>query len=256
MNRQKEIAYDMQMKLILDRLERMEKAPIAPAPVVNNWLTAIVSTSPESLDAVLYSVAGMLIGIPAGVASIALDGSVTSSIQIWGVTSAAGVGLGIVRLSVGAVDLTGALEMLADKFVAYKERRDDRGAKPLPISTRDLPINYNGDTIIITMPEITQIDRGTKTIPSCNMADGWRIIEIDRLCAYLKYITSTGARTKDARPKDIINQKEWPDVRDYFKSKGWWELLPNSPTLPMACLEMRNCIEPTGTEPNERENEG
>lgn len=240
MRKQERTVYEMRLRLIDERLERMENAPAPTAPSVNNWLTAIVSTSPESLDAVLYSVAGMVIGLPASAASTALGGDAASAMQVWGTIAAAGVGLGIVRLSVGAVDLTGALEMLADKVIAYKEQRSQEEV-PQSVNVRDLPIHYNGGTTTTEMPELSQFEHNTRTIPSCNTKGGERTIETDKLCAYLKYVTNIGERRKDYRP-DYIKQKEWPDVRDYFIAKGWWNLTPNSPALPPACTQMRGPV--------------
>lgn len=242
MRKQERTVYEMQLRLINERLERMENAPAAAPPSVNNWLTAIVNTSPESLDAVLYSVAGMVIGLPASAASTALGGDGASAMQVWGTIAAAGVGLGIVRLSVGAVDLTGALEMLADKVIAYKERRNNqRDMLPPATNVRDIPVTHAGGTTTVEMPEPSQFEYNTRTIPSCNTKDGERTIATDKLCAYLKHITNVGERRKDYRP-DYIKQKAWPDVRDYFQAKGWWNLPPGSPTLPLACAQMRGPV--------------
>ncbi len=231
MSYKKKHEYEQEFRLINDRLTRIEDTP-APSPVVNNWLTAIVSTSPESLDAVLYAAAGMVVGLPASAATVALGGDGANAVQVWGVTTAAGVGLGVVRLAVGAVDLTGALEMLADKWLAYKDRQ--RELEPVQgSSTRDLPIHSSRGTTVTTLETTPTIDP-SKEIKSCNTASGWRTVKTSQLWDYLQHITYTKRRTKDARPDDYINQKEWPDVRDYLIEKGWWNLPPNSPTLQIA----------------------
>lgn len=227
--------YEMELRLINERLERIEGQGATPSNV-NGLLSAIVITSPESLDAVAYSIAGMLLGLPASGAAIALGADGTGAAQVWGALAASGVGLGVIRLGIGTMDLTGALGMLADKYFEWK----DKHLENAPESTREVPVFNRGKPVgFVSLPEPTEFRVKTKKIPSVNIASGVREIAVDKICLFLKNAVATGQWARGNQ--SILNQKEHPDVKAYLQKQGWWKII-DPPTLRRACAELRGGV--------------
>lgn len=208
---------------------------------VNSFLSALVRTSPEVFDAVAFSGSGGVIGVPAMLGWSATGHG--NAVHVWGICVLGGVVCAGLRLFCSAIDLPLIVEGVVEKVLDQKTKSRIKPAGGL----RDFTLtDKDGTRRIDHLPTVSQFEYTSRVIPSCNTQGSERTISTDKLCAYLKFITATGERRKDYRP-DYINQKEWPDVRDWLQSKGWWDLPPHSPTLPRACAEIRGAVT-NGTE--------
>jgi hypothetical protein len=200
---------------------------------------------------VLLATGGACIGA-IGASSIWVGGGhivPMSTGEFFTLSTMAGCALGLGRMAIDALAvpmmLSNVLEWLEDRWGEWLDHKAE--IQPEPESTREIPVFNRGEPAgFVSIPEVTEFKTKTLKIPSVNLVDGLREIEVDKLCLFLKNAVATGQWARDRQT--ILSQKEHPDVAAYLRGKGWWEI-KDTPTLRRACSELRGGVT-NGTERN------
>jgi hypothetical protein len=226
---------------------------------VNNFLSALVRTSPEVFDAVMYSISGGIIGIPASVGWVAMGNAPTEMAHVWGICVSGGVTCAIVRLACAAVDLPIIVGGVVEKYFDWRDRRDERKTQepqpiqPILMDDSDYSVDPQSANIPLEEQSVTIRQRDTK--------HSERIVPLGDLWHFLKISFETGDWSRDGwgirwgKPSGW--QALWADYK-YFLSLPknghgdplWWRT-KDPPTLARALRQLRcpttnvNINEPT-----------
>lgn len=201
---------------------------------------------------VMLAGGGFSIGV-IGAAGVWLGGvDLISTGEMLGFCTLSGCTLGILRMSLDAlavpVMLSNLMDWLEDRWHEWLDYKDEETNEQEPASAREIPVFNRGQPAgFVSIPEPTQFKVNTLRIESCNLVEGVREIEVDKVCLFLKHAAATGEWARDRQ--SILSQKEHPDVKKYLQGWGWWEI--SSPLAREVCAKLRNGVT-NGTERNER----
>jgi len=169
---------------------------------------------------------GLVIGAVAGAAGAEFT---TCGYIMLGFVALGAFGAAVQEISPAlAGPLTRALEWLAAR------------RRPITEPGRDITLNDRGKQRTVRMPdEPIRPEYATVRIPSSTLKDGWRDINVEELCGFLKSASITGMWQK--RNQKTYKPDEWADIRRWVleEHQGVWGETPPTQFLYAALPKIR-----------------
>ncbi len=241
MNKQKDFEHEIAAL-------KAEVATIRQERNVNGFLSAVVRTSPEVFDAIMYSVAGGVIGIPAAIAWTAMGNDPAGTLYTWGACQSFGVTCAGVRLACAAIDLPLIIQGIAEKVLESRDRRDERRAQERDRSLQPFLLNDEGYSLPHPGPDIP-LEQQLYTIRQRDSKHAEsRQVPLGDLWQFLKVSFETNDWSRDGWGerwgKPTGWQALWADYKSFLcgpkdgNDKELWWRTTDRPTLERAltCL--------------------